>query len=772
MKVKNLYSYKLKSHENTYLIEHLRFVGDRAKELIHKKELEFSYNKDLLEKAAGIMGYSHDLGKATTYFQQYLEEMIKYKKSDVEDRLKSHSAISALICYYNLKKINKELAIIGYIVVKRHHGNLNNLRDECNLTSIEIKEQKKLILTQYNSFNEEIAEICSELSLKLLDSEEIIDLIDEINDNLDDYNCDLEDSKDFERYMLFKYFFSLIINADKEHAIFKEENNINYDLPSTLIDDYKIKKFGYPESGNIRNIVYDDVVESIREEDNRIMSITLPTGTGKTLTSMSAALKLKEKHKKNMKIIYCLPFTSVIDQNYQEYWNAISMVTGKKVTSEQILKHHYLSAKNYEKSDFYYEGDEGRFLTQNWNSQIVVTTFMQFFNTVFSNNNSDLIKYNTLADSIVLLDEVQSIPYKYWRIINSLFKEMASRLNMYFIFITATQPLIFDKDEITELAKKSDYYFRQFKRTKLIVNENTMDKEQFFVFIEDIVYKNKDKNILIIVNTIKLSQEVFKVLDKLDDEREKIYLSTSIVPKERKSRIDVIKESAFKKIVVSTQMVEAGVDIDMDIVIRDIAPLDSINQSAGRSNREYRGEYTGEVYLVKVEQNNKLLASYVYRDMILLSSTEKVLKGKKIIFEENYKDISDMYFKEVKSNLSNNESKKLEKLIRELEFEEANNVFKLIENQDKISVFVEIDEKAGEVWQKYQQYRDIKDIFERRNKFEQIKSDFYQYVISVYKNNFKESVEGKIAYISMNQLKNTYDINFGYKAEENNTVIL
>ena len=171
---------------------------------------------------------------------------------------------------------------------------------------------------------------------------------------------------------------------------------------------------------------------------------------------MSAALKLKAKLNKDMKVIYCLPFTSVIDQNFDEYKRAITTVTNKEASSEEILKHHYLSPKNYEKSDLYYEGDEGRFLTQNWNSQIVVTTFIQLFNTVFSNSNSDLIKYNTLANSIVLLDEVQSIPYKYWRIINRLFTEMANKLNMYFVFITATQPLIFQKDEILELAKRSE----------------------------------------------------------------------------------------------------------------------------------------------------------------------------------------------------------------------------------------------------------------------------------------------------------------------------
>lgn len=770
--MKGLYSYKLKSHEDTYLIDHIRFVGNRAKELIQSKDLKFSYNKGLLENAAKVMGYSHDLGKGTLYFQQYLDDMIKYGKSEIENKLKSHAAISALICYYNLKKINVELAIICYVVVKRHHGNLNNFRDESNVTNLEIKQQKKLIKKQYDSLNEEIKNICEEIDLEFLELQDLLELIDEVYETLEEYNCDLENNNDSEKYILFKYLFSVLIYADKEHAIFREKNNISYEISPTLIDDYKVKKFGNSNQKNIRNVVYDDVIESIEKSDKRIMSITLPTGTGKTLSSMSAALKLKAKLREDMKIIYCLPFTSIIDQNFEEYKNAISIVTNGKVTSEQILKHHYLSPKNYEKSDFYYEGDEGRFLTQNWNSQIVVTTFIQFFNTVFSNNNNDLIKYNTLSNSIVLLDEVQSIPYKYWRIINTIFTEMATKLNMYFIFITATQPLIFEKKDIFELAKKSEDYFKQFKRTKLIINENPMDKKQFFIFVKNIIDKNKDENILIIVNTIRLSQELFNTLEGIDDSREKVYLSTSIVPKERKRRIDLIKKTISKKIVISTQMVEAGVDIDMDIVIRDLAPLDSINQSAGRANRESRGKYLGEVYIVKVEQNNKLLGSFVYRDIVLLPSTEKVLKDRKIIFEEDYKKISDMYFKELKSNLSNVESKALEKLICELEFEKINNAFQLIEDQDKISLFIEVDIKAKEVWEKYQEYKTIKDIYERRNKLETIKGEFYQYVISVFKNKCRENVDEAIVYISMNQLESTYDVNFGYKAEESSIMIL
>lgn len=756
-------SYKLKSHPDSLLVEHLKFVGDRASSLIENKSIDFKYDKKQLQYTAKVMGYCHDLGKGTTYFQNYLEG-----KNNVKDRLKAHAFLSALICFYNVREINEELAIISYLCVKHHHGNLKDFVDDMYIETLD----KKFVKEQYEALDNEVNNICEGLKLKLPSLEEIEDLVEELEDILDEYNDKLDDNNDFEKYILIKFLFSILIYSDKEHAIFREKNDITYDIPSTLIDEYKIKKFGKPQVDNIREIVYTDVIESMKKSNNRIMSITLPTGTGKTYTCMSVALKLKEKIGKDMKIIYCLPFTSIIDQNYDDYKNAIKEVKKvKDVSSKDILKHHYLSPKDYRTEELYYHGNEGRFLTENWNSQIIVTTFIQIFDTLFSNKNSNLIKFNSLSDSIVLLDEVQSIPYKYWKIINLLLKKISEVLNIYFVLITATQPLIFEENEIYELASKSEDYFKQCKRTKLVINENPLDKEEFFEYVKNLIENNPNKNILIIVNTIKLSQELYKEVYKYKDEREYIYLSTSIIPKERKNRIYNIKNSKYKNIVISTQMVEAGVDIDMDIVIRDIAPLDSINQSAGRSNRENRGEYLGEVHIVKVKNNNQYLAKYVYRDDILLQATENVLKEKNIILEENYKNLSDMYFRELKKNLSNNKSSELEELIYNLEFEAICSKFKLIDEQDKVQLFIEVDDEACKVWRTYKEYLNIEDPSIRRDKLDSIKGDFYKYVITVFRNKCRENIEYGIGYVSKHQLSNTYDEEFGYKSKEEECII-
>jgi len=202
-----------------------------------------------------------------------------------------------------------------------------------------------------------------------------------------------------------------------------------------------------------------------------------------------------------------------------------------------------------------------------------------------------------------------------------------------------------------------------------------------------------------------------------------------------------------------------------------MAPLDSINQSAGRANRENRGEYLGEVYLVKIKDNDKLVAKYVYRDDILLESTKSVLKDKDVIYEQDYKLIGEEYFLNLNKNKSNNKSDKLEKDIYELEFEEVSKNFKLIEEQNKVQLFIELDEEATEVWNKYKTYLSIEDKFQRKNKLESIKGEFYKYVISIFKNKCKENIDNNMGFVSKYQLENTYDNDLGYKTEEDSCLI-
>lgn len=802
-----MYSYKLYSHENIPLINHLKNVGDRCCKIIKNKDINFLYEKEKLMYVSKVMGYTHDLGKGTKYFQKYLHQMITYKKSDVNEKLRSHGLLSALYTYHMLKEFDKDLALMAFTIVKRHHGNLENMDIEYTIDSVKTKNIKKQIKKQLNQLEkEEIKYILQKLGLKYIDEKILLNGIEDIVYEAFEQLNEIQENNDLEKYIIYKFLYSCLIFSDKEDAIFHKSNEFKYDIPCNVVDKYKTIKFKCKNSelGDIRNEISKDVEEGIQESNDRIMSITAPTGTGKTLMAISAALKLKEKLKKDMKIIYCLPFTSVIDQNYEVYSEIIEKVMGKdKVTNDRILKHHHLSDIKYISEAQNYNDNRAKFLIENWNSQIVVTTFMQFFNTVFSNKNSQLVKYNNISNSIVLLDEVQSIPCRYWLIINNLFKVMSEKLNIYFIFITATQPLIFKENEITELISEPKKYFDKFKRTKLHINLDKLMYNDFLVEMEKMILEKEDKNILIILNTVKLAQSTYKFIKDMDLEDTDIYfLSTGIIPKERRRRIRQIKsgniqldkftyESILKlkiktnvkykitklnknkkrKLVVSTQLIEAGVDIDMDIVVRDMATIDSINQSSGRCNRENRGEYLGDVYLYNlINEKGTEYNSFIY-DNYLITKTKEILEGKDVIYEEQYLNMNKQYFEKVKKDMSEQDSKKLIKFINQLKFKDAANNFKLIDVQNKISVFIETDDYAKAIWNKYKEIMNEKDALLRKERFSTIKKDFYDNVVNIFKTKVKESEEMGIAYVSYEALNGSYDKETGYKMEENDVIL-
>ena len=172
-----MYFYKLKSHQDSLLVDHLKFVGDRGAILIENKSINFKYSKGQLQHTAKVIGYCHDLGKGTKYFQDYL-----LGKNSVKDKLKAHAFLSSLICFYNVKEINEELAIISYLCVKHHHGNLKNFVDDMYIED----SDKKFVKEQYKALEDEVNTICNELELKLPSLEEIDDLIEKLEDILEE----------------------------------------------------------------------------------------------------------------------------------------------------------------------------------------------------------------------------------------------------------------------------------------------------------------------------------------------------------------------------------------------------------------------------------------------------------------------------------------------------------------------------------------------------------------------------------------------------------
>ena len=698
-------SFKLKSHiyenkSSQLLVEHLRGVARIAKETSQLNGIDDKEIMNVIE----ILGLCHDFGKASSYFQKYLEG--KYNGD-----LKKHGEISAYFTYYMLPERWK---LIGFICVKRHHGNID--------------------IENNSFFATENEEVLKEISKDIKSNIEELKLI---------YKCDLEKffskmgdgtlikevklafikrtstmkrktiKEQQQEFMWLQYLWSLLLTGDKTQLItgktFKniqglsERFTLNYknNIRKSLIE--RIPGIEKSPLFNIREEIYDSTISSINSldiEKDRKLSINVPTGTGKTIAVYGAAFRLSERliEEKGIvpNIIYNIPFMSVIDQNY-DVLEEILTANEVDISTDLILKYHSMSPieyKDYEEKE--YKNYDARFLVENWQSTVITTTFVQLFNSIFKSGvNSIVHRFHKLAGSIVILDEVQAVPTKYYPIIEDLFNILCDNFNCYIITVTATKPLFL---EGKELVINNHIIFKEMNR--IIFENNThipLYLNEFKEVVLDDIKHNNDKSILIILNTVKSTLDVFDYLKaELGESRKIIYLSTEIIPKVRLEIIKEIKDSKDKYILISTQLIEAGVDLDFDIVYRDIAPMDCINQSAGRANRN-GAKGTGIVKLYKLmNNNNKIFAFFVYSNS-LLEATLTILKDKRVIEENELWEINNEYFakvKEVTDNPSLEEYKTYCEYIKNLRLQDIRKFELIEENKNKIDVIIRYNDEV------------------------------------------------------------------------------
>ncbi len=676
-----------------------------------------------------------------------------------------------------------------------------NAMDEISEVDAEKDKILKVAREQIESMDKDKTEIKEILELLL--SEENINLKIDIDKILDYILQDapreigrkekrlvrhLNEKSDLYPYFITQFLYSALLDADKTDAGLNGKDLDRLDLPADLVDQYRDRKGFTSDRNNInslRNQIYEDAMVGISDWnlDNRILSLNVPTGTGKTLTSLSFALKLRDRLKKEKnftpRIIYALPFLSIIDQNYAVFDDVVTQ-GGRLKDSRLLLKHHHLADVSYKTEDNdEYKADESLLLLEGWNAEIIVTTFWQYFYTLFSNKNKLLRKFNKLANSIIILDEVQAVPHQYWQLIHDATKMLCEKFNSYVVFVTATEPLIFDEaiGEIKEIVQKKEEYFRGLDRIELIPRiETALTLEEFKVLLEKDITGNPEKDFLIVLNTISAANDVYNFVKGLElVNTENFYLSTNVIPKERLERIRKIKGPSEKreaneslrkrKVIVSTQLIEAGVDIDADMVYRDFAPMDSINQVAGRCNRNSAKADKGTVSIFILKDDRKEFYKYIY-DPFLMSKTLDTLKNiNDPIKESDFLELNNKYFKAVKMGMGDEKSKENLACLAQLSFRDLSKKFKLIEEDyPKVNVFVELDETAIEIWKKYQDMRMEKDLKERIRKKLEIRKEFSEYVISAPEK-FAHSLiieDSEFGYISNAELPNYYDMETGF----------
>ncbi|AHE96133.1 helicase [Thermocrinis ruber] len=705
----------LYSHPNVFMEDHINGVIKIAKQLYGENIPEWFY----------VPLAFHDFGKSTKYFQDYILSGKKTKFSD-------HSYLSAVYCLNLAHSLGFDDRLTEcFLYPLKHHTDLKGLKN--TFDDLLSKERRDILLKQIEAievekFNRvvELLDIPERIKSKAFLGEEVLNRLKLIVGNLGRIVGGLKLEKGL---FDFNLFFSVLLDADKTQAGSKEDS-----VPETRvlslerIEIYREQlRKNDSEINQKREEAFKEVMAKLPiAKDYKLYALTLPTGMGKTLTGLSFAAGLA-KNLGLKRIVYSLPFLSIIDQT-----ELVLRGIGLKDSTELIV-HHHLSEIGYFQGDREreYDFDTARVFFEGWNSGVILTTFHQFLYALLGAENSYLRRFNKLKDSVVIVDELQALPHRYWRFVKECFKKLTEELNSRVILMTATNPFVFEEgDHVLHLVDKAKYR-EGLQRFRVIPDLEKRTVEDLAREVAERVRK-EDKTFLIILNTIKSSQEFYRKLKDLVNV-DIAYLSTAVIPKQRRERIEQIKQGKYK-VVVSTQVVEAGVDIDFDVVCRDFAPLDSINQSAGRCNRHgFRG--LGEVRVVKlVDDNGREYSRRIY-DIVLLSATEKFLTEE--LTERELLDVIDEYFETLWTKISHDKSDELLEALDRIKHDFLYKNFKLIEDQPyKEDVFVAVDYKAEsvlnavkEIWE--QRQRKEISLWEAKREFEKLKAEFYSYVISV-----------------------------------------
>lgn len=753
------------------LVQHLREVAASAD---HLSPLPDSQDEELLRQFHCIHAYGHDFGKYTPYFQTYL------LTGEKKGKLHHHSYISAVWTAWLLTKISPEegwgryAPLLGFLVVLHHHGDLGSLEHDIpeeedidvelarflghvsrHRDKVEqLKRQIDSLIPHRETIESDYASMLG-TAVSFQDFSDgyltVFGMLVQLKEQLSAENESLK----IKLFFYLQLLFSLLIDGDKHSAAnvsFMERRALPADLVNLYAADHFKKK---PET--TLDYLRVDFSQTARDQlaqfnvKRRLYTMTSPTGTGKTLTSFAAALGMREAIKKELgyeaRIIYALPFTSIIEQNYDVLRKVLCYIPEFDGSEEcYLLKHHHLAEVVYRENNADKPISDALLLMESWESEIVVTTFYQLMHSIIGFKNRYLKKIHQLCGSIIILDEVQNVPAEYWPLLNNMLKHLSQHLGCYILLLTATKPFIFEKGEAQEWLppNKVKRYFQSLDRMKIVPvlpkDRGGWSEDEWFVrFMERY---DEEKSYLLILNTVQSSINVYQRVVKHINGPKVYYLSTNITPHERMKRLRAIGQDLKRRepiVLVSTQVVEAGVDLDFDVIVRDLAPIDSIVQAAGRGNRNgHRGQ--GTMFVLPMMRNETksdcaLVYGAIHRKLAIEGLTQDV------IHERDFYPWIESYFTKRMEKTNQTISRHIWNGVRSLRFHDQDNPnnsesvsrFRLIEQRlDMASLFVQMNEEAEKVWERYMtEVVDQPEMLLRKKAYLKLRRVFQSYVISV-----------------------------------------
>jgi CRISPR-associated helicase Cas3/CRISPR-associated endonuclease Cas3-HD len=701
-----------------YLEEHLKEVGRRAGNIGREIGLE-AFMK--------VAGYLHDCGKADRNFQTYISSKKKQQVNHssaggriLEDCINSLPVLEEVKVSRSFRYFQE---ILTYIIFA-HHG----LYDQVTYGSTENNTYRRFCYDKDEDYHykEDVMPFVKQFDIDLQKQSEkpltilIFEAFEEFKNvysnilNLSSKNSDKESKKEEKEYYitcLVRLCLSILKEADiydsanafhnpKQHLWMKDERaKVWEDVYKRIEHMYQAyeNESVLSEINRARNSLADLVKNAAITNDYGIFKLELPTGAGKTKSGLRYALANAREFNRN-RIFYITAYLSVLEQNASDIRSIVDM-------DEVILEHHSNMTvevkEELESSEDITEYQFQTYLRDSWENLIILTTMVQFFNTLFKEKSANIRRFCKLINSVIIIDEVQSIPIKVLSNFNLMMNFMKEIMHCNIVHCTATQPVL---DNIA-MRYKLNYGDKKGEKAAIV---NTKRKEiECFQRVDFYNLTGKDARIalstkelftyietelrifdscLVVLNTKAAVAELYNYLENNLLETEIIYLSTNLCAAHR---LDIISELKVKlqqnrgdfvhnKIVcISSQLIEAGVDLDFDVVFRSLAGIDSLVQCAGRCNREGKlmlnGRYVhGKLYIIRYLQENignlpEIKATVVASEYAIRRCENDQIKESNLVkIEELQAPYFNKYYVENKSKLDYMDIKRNSSMLEEL----------------------------------------------------------------------------------------------------------
>jgi len=583
---------------------HLLEVSEIAKSLAAKIGLQGQ---------GELIGLLHDLGKYSNEFQIYLKSAVGLIDQDEDDYVDAkskkgkvdHSTAGAQLVWRELSTRGKMGPIVGQMLslcIASHHSGLIDCLSSDTRSFGEDHFTKRIYKSDDRThFQEAIAKMDKAIEARFRELVSNPELIEGVIKSLQQI-AELERKRGNEQIVRFKvgmlvrYLFSCLIDADrinsadfeKPHAA-KARRHGQYGEWAHLINrlDSHLLNFSANEPIDKLRVSISQHCRDKAENEKGIYMLTVPTGGGKTLASLRFALNHAKKHKMD-RIIYAIPFTSIIDQN-ADVVRKILEPDGAK-SNNVVLEHH----SNLMPEE---ENWKTKMLVENWDAPVIYTTNVQMLETLFGAGTRGPRRLHQLANAVLVFDEIQTLPVNCIHIFCNAINYLVEHCGTTIVLCTATQPLMDMVEQSkgalrippdNEIMPDVGELFRKLKRVEVLNRRKPggwSDKEVAILAMEE---ARKANSCLVIVNTKKSAQAIFQLCRDEKTAMPIYHLSASMCPIHRRAILAEIRQRLKAQepiLCVSTQLIEAGVDVDFGAVIRSVAGLDSIAQAAGRCNR-------------------------------------------------------------------------------------------------------------------------------------------------------------------------------------------